>query len=125
MKIMRLLLSDVLAGQGYTVLEAADGDAALLLSQEHDQDSIHILVTDVVMPGMGGIDLAQKGREIHPDIRVLYTSGYAGDQPMPFDASDSSADFLQKPFDIDTLVRMVGGANGRISVGIIAPHLLI
>jgi PAS domain S-box-containing protein len=72
---VRRLARNVLANQGYTVLDARDGDEALAIAQKY-RGPIHLLITDVVMPGMGGRDLAIRLATERPKIRVLYTSGY-------------------------------------------------
>jgi CheY-like chemotaxis protein len=72
---VRRLARDVLTRKGYSVLEARDGDEALTLARR-ERGAIHLLVTDVVMPGLSGRDLAERLNLERPDMRVLYTSGY-------------------------------------------------
>jgi len=88
---------------GYKVLEAGDGEAALQIAKQY-KDEIHVLLTDVVMPKMGGHALAKRLLVLRPDVRVLYISGYA-----EYTATDSyEGGFrLQKPFTMDTLARKV------------------
>jgi CheY-like chemotaxis protein len=75
---VRRLATAVLRSQGYRVLEAAHGNAALVLA-ERQSEPIHLVLSDVVLPGMNGRELAERLRVLHPDIKVLYTSGYTED----------------------------------------------
>jgi PAS domain S-box-containing protein len=93
---VRRLAGEVLRRWGYTVLEARDGEEALAIARSHP-GVIHLLITDIVMPGLGGRALADKLTENHPAVRVLYTSGYAPDL-MLGDIIDSGLPFLPKPF---------------------------
>lgn len=70
----------VLTARGYEVLEADNGPLALALLEEHP--SIALLLTDIVMPGMNGWDLAHRAKQRRPDLRVLYTSGYMDKIPI-------------------------------------------
>lgn len=105
--VVRSLISDILRGQGYDVLEAADGIAAEHISQEHSQGEIDLLITDVVMPRMSGPELSKRVQTIHPGIKVLYISGYTGEDLVESGFFKSELDFLPKPFRIDDLVRKV------------------
>ncbi len=82
---------------GYTVLEARNAVDAFLLSNQQG-GPIHLLLTDVVMPGMSGTDLAQQLTGLRPDMKVLYTSAYKDDLGVMEGLSPSKADFLPKPF---------------------------
>jgi two-component system cell cycle sensor histidine kinase/response regulator CckA len=95
----------VLKRWGYTVLDARDGEEALAVARSHD-GIIHLLITDAVMPGLGGRALAVKLTEDHPFVRVLYTSGYAMDVMVRAGIRES-VPFLPKPFLPLDLVRMV------------------
>ncbi|MCP4514842.1 MAG: response regulator, partial [Delftia sp.] len=75
---VRLVTRQFLRDSGYTVLEAARGDEALRLCEQR-QGPIHLLLTDVIMPGMSGDQLAEHLAQIRPDMRVLYLSGYLDD----------------------------------------------
>ena len=77
--IVRELTVQILESDGYQVLEAMNGTEALRIAGEHGAP-IHLLLTDVVMPGMNGRELANELRLHHPDMRVLFMSGY-DDQP--------------------------------------------
>jgi CheY-like chemotaxis protein len=103
----------ILTEQGYQLLSASSGAEAVRLASEHS-GPIHLLLTDVVMPHLSGPELAHRLVEKRPEMRVLYTSGYAADTVAQEDARASRAAFLQKPYVLDTLlakVREVLGAS--------------
>lgn len=103
---LRTLTRDVLAESGYKVLEADSGARALEIAQQH-QGPIHLLLTDVVMPGMSGPALAEKLAASRPDTRVLYMSGYT-DRAIGQQGMLGSGSFLvQKPYTRDNLNRRV------------------
>lgn len=104
--IVRALSREVLQESGYNVLDAPDGDSALLVSQEYN-GPIHLLVTDVVMPGMGGLALREKIVEFYPQIKVLYVSGYTDDAVVKYGVLHEEVNFLQKPFSPDSLASKV------------------
>ncbi len=93
---VRAVVARVLRGAGYTVLEAADGEEALRLAGS--RGAIDLLVSDVVMPHMGGEDLAGKLRAAHPGLKVLFVSGYTESGGALRGALDENMAFLQKPF---------------------------
>ncbi|HET8712061.1 MAG TPA: PAS domain S-box protein [Gemmatimonadales bacterium] len=95
-----------LEAQGYVVLAASDATTALRLVERHG-GTIHLLLTDVVMPGMSGRDLADQLASRRPGIRVLYMSGYPGDAIVQHGELPSGSAFLQKPFSPDGLARKV------------------
>jgi len=103
---VRLLVRGVLETAGYTVLEARNGEDALVISNAH-REHIHLLVTDVVMPKMSGPELAQQMAPLRREMKVLFMSGYADDAIVQHGVLDSNAGFLQKPFTPDVLVRKV------------------
>ncbi len=92
---------------GYTVLKAKNGKAALSLYREKKDTPIHLLITDVVMPGMNGRDLAEKIKKIRPEISVLFISGYTEDAIVHHGVLDDGIPFLQKPFKVMDLARKV------------------
>jgi two-component system, cell cycle sensor histidine kinase and response regulator CckA len=110
---VRQLVRETLQSRGYRVLEAENGNAALDLAAAHS-DTIHLVVTDVVMPGLSGHELAQKLLASRPSMKVLYLSGYAEDAITNQRATSQNA-FLQKPFTLQALSRKVrevlGAAN--------------
>ena len=87
---------------GYTVLTAADGEEGLELAQNHSRP-IHLLMTDILMPKMGGIELAQRLSTLRPELKVLYTSGYTDDMGNP--QRVAGAGYLEKPFAMEDLAR--------------------
>ncbi|HZR55433.1 MAG TPA: ATP-binding protein [Terriglobales bacterium] len=104
---LRYLARQFLEQQGYMVLEAGDGDSALQLSSSH-KGPIHLLLTDVVMPGMNGRDLATQVSRARPGIKVLYMSGYTENAIGHNGTLDLGIVLLQKPFtlpDLKTKVR--------------------
>jgi two-component system, cell cycle sensor histidine kinase and response regulator CckA len=103
---VRRMTRQMLEMSGYTVLEAASGSEAILIGERHDEP-IHILVTDVVMPHMSGRELVDRMRQMRPELRVLYISGYTDDEIVHHGIPDASVDFLQKPFTGDDLTRRV------------------
>ena len=103
---VRDLALRVLQMQGYTVLEARNGAEALQLASQYT-NSIHLLLTDVVMPGQSGKDLAEKLSESWPNLQVLYMSGYTDDAIAHHGVLDSGVAFLQKPFTSITLARKI------------------
>lgn len=87
----------VLQRQGYRVLHASTGAQALIVAAQHE-GPLHLLVTDVVMPGMNGRELATKLRAVRPDLRVLYTSGYSDDIIGHHGVLGAGVEFLPKPY---------------------------
>jgi CheY-like chemotaxis protein len=104
---VRDLALRLLRQQGYTVLEAANGVEALHVAQEHGGEKIHLLLTDVVMPQMGGKELADQLKIFRPDVKVLYTSGYTDDAIVHHGVLEPGTHFLQKPFSLKTLSHKV------------------
>lgn len=103
---VRRLARRTLEDFGYTVLEAGDGWDALKVSAEH-RGPIHLLVTDTIMPNMGGCELAKRMVQAHPKLKVLYTSGYTDEAIIRHGVLTSGLPFLQKPFTPQTLARKV------------------
>ncbi|MGC2194415.1 MAG: ATP-binding protein [Terriglobales bacterium] len=99
---LRRLTRQFLENQGYTVVEAADGAAAVQICVAH-QGTIHLLLTDVIMPGMNGRELAQRVSEIRPNMRVLYMSGYTENAIGHNGTLDAGITLLQKPFTLHAL----------------------
>jgi len=95
-----------LEAHGYVVLAATDAAAAMRIVERHG-GTIHLLVTDVVMPGLSGRELADRLTSRRPGIRVLYMSGYPGDAVVQHGALPLGSAFLQKPFSADGLARKV------------------
>jgi PAS domain S-box-containing protein len=102
---VRRLIVDLLRGAGYAVLEAADAEQAIAIGAEH-AGAIHLLLTDMVMPGMNGRKLTEALRRSHPESKVLLMSGYS-ESLVSADPLDRSIRYLQKPFTPEHLTRVV------------------
>ncbi len=101
---VRKLTKRVLAARGYTVLAARNGAEALEIVDRH-ATQIHLMITDVVMPGMNGRELAQLACARRSDLKVLYVSGYTGEAVLQHRLLEPGVAFLQKPFTPDVLAR--------------------
>jgi two-component system, cell cycle sensor histidine kinase and response regulator CckA len=101
-KGVRELAREYLEMSGYTVIEAEDGHTALELASMH-AGTIHLLMTDVVMPGISGRELAERVKRLRPKISVLYMSGYTDQAVVHHGILDMDAVLLQKPFTLATL----------------------
>jgi CheY-like chemotaxis protein len=105
-QIVRKLAREVLEMHGYQVLEAANGSAAILISERHKQP-IHLLISDVIMPELSGWELANRLAIVHPEIKVLYMSGYMDATSLLHRSMEAKLSFLQKPFTPDARARKV------------------
>ncbi len=103
---VRGLLANVLQFRGYTILEARNGKDALDVARKHGKP-IHMLVTDLVMPEIGGLALARELSAHHPELRVLFVSGYTEDASLLSAELRGNSYFLPKPFLPGELTRMV------------------
>ena len=103
---VRRLARRVLERGGYTVLEASDGEEALRVAESY-RGPIHLLVTDVVMPRLGGRDLAARLLARRPGLRVLYVSGYTEEAVQRHGVLDPGTGFVEKPFTADLLAERV------------------
>jgi CheY-like chemotaxis protein len=112
---VRAMARDALAGDGYHVIEAANGELAMRAAEGH-LDRIALVLTDVVMPVMGGRELAAKLRALRPELKVLFTSGYASDPDTVGHARAFGAGFIQKPFVPSSLRRAVREAIDKLEV---------
>jgi PAS domain S-box-containing protein len=99
---LRYLARQYLEKQGYKVIEAADGAVAMQIAVAHEA-VIHLLLTDVIMPGMNGRELAQRISEIRPNVKVLYMSGYTENVIGHNGTLDAGVRLLQKPFNLRDL----------------------
>jgi CheY-like chemotaxis protein len=97
---LRKLMKELLQAEGYTVLESADGPSAIATSKTHTE-TIHLLVTDMVMPRMQGRELAMQLRQQRPGLKVLYVTGDADPSTL------EDARVLEKPFMPATLLREI------------------
>ena len=99
---LRYLARQYLEKQGYKVIEAADGAVAMQIAVAHEA-VIHLLLTDVIMPGMNGRELAQRIAEIRPNVKILYMSGYTENVIGHNGMLDAGIRLLQKPFNLRDL----------------------
>ncbi|HTR78557.1 MAG TPA: response regulator, partial [Gemmatimonadaceae bacterium] len=109
---VRRLMRRVLRDRGYAVLEAAEPAEAIALADRHGR-GIALMVTDVVMPGMSGPELARLLSARHAQLLVLYTSGYTDDAIVNHGVLEAGVNYLQKPFTPDALVRKVRAVLDR------------
>lgn len=102
--VVRNLCVQVLERLGYKVLYASNGAASIGIAQEYG-DRIDLLMTDVVMPGMNGSELATRLVILHPETRVLFTSGYTDDAIVHHGVLDAGVSFIGKPYTPSALAR--------------------
>ncbi len=106
--VVRDLARRVLERQGYTVLACSAGEEAVALAEQHEQP-IDLLLTDVVMPGMRGYEVAELVSASRPEIKILYMSGYA-EEALVGRAAFAGSALIEKPFAVDALARRVRDA---------------
>jgi two-component system cell cycle sensor histidine kinase/response regulator CckA len=109
---LRYLVKRTLSSVGYTVLMAENGPTALRLLEDLGGE-VDLLLTDIVMPEMSGHQLAERGRLLNPNLRVLYMSGYTEDEVSRRSLHDHQEAFVPKPFTVTSLTRGVSRALGR------------
>jgi CheY-like chemotaxis protein len=103
---VRKLTAEILGRQGYRVLEASHGDEALLIHERYD-GPIHLVLVDVVMPGMNGSELAKRLAFLRPETKILYMSGYTDNAIVHHGVLEKGVNYVQKPFTMDALARKV------------------
>jgi CheY-like chemotaxis protein len=103
---VRKLAAQILKKQGYKVLEALQGGDALLICEQH-RNAVHLMLTDVVMPGMSGHHLAKRLESLQPGMKILYMSGYADNAIAQHGVLGEGVNYIQKPFTVDGLARKV------------------
>ena len=103
---LRKLAQECLENKGYRVLAAKDAQEALTISKQN-RGPIHLLLTDVVLPGTGGRELARQLVLMHPETRVLYMSGYTDNAIVHHGVLEPGIAFLQKPFTVNNLWQKV------------------
>jgi len=114
--ILELCVS-LLRTLGYNVLEATRGDEALRIAKTQSGE-IHMVLSDVVMPGMNGLEVAARLRAIRPDLKVLYMSGYRSDAVTERLEHEPGSEFIEKPFDLNSLavkIRILIDRNAKDS----------
>jgi PAS domain S-box-containing protein len=102
---LRELVVELLEEGGYKVLEATDVEAAMNIAKT--KRTIHLLLTDVIMPAMGGGDLAAHLKKLRPELRILFMSGYSGDQVADHGILEAETNLLEKPFTKHSLLSKV------------------
>ena len=110
---VRRLVSRMLRGFGYHVLEAANGEEALAAAAAH-AGPVHLLITDVVMPEMSGRELGAELKRLRPEIRVLYMSGYTGNAIARRGLLEEGVAFIEKPFTAESLAGKVRDTLGSV-----------
>ena len=105
-KPIREILKRFLKKEGYTVLTAEDGTNALEIARSHEE-TIDLLITDVVMPGINGKELSDQTIKLFPRMKVLFVSGYTSDLLKGHDIAEGSMSFLAKPFNTKQLLQRI------------------
>ena len=103
---VRSVTRKILARHGYNVLEAANGSEALSILEKHDGE-VHLLLTDIVMPGVSGLELAAQLVTWRPDLSVLYMSGHTDEAVVHHRVFESGMAFIQKPFTPNALLQVI------------------
>jgi CheY-like chemotaxis protein len=104
--VVRHLMRDVLRTHGYQVLMAADGCEALAIAAQH-AGPIDLVLSDVVLPGIGGLEVIERMAEVRPRARVMLMSGYADDAIAAYGVLDPSITLINKPFQLHELTQSV------------------
>ena len=105
-ELVRRVARRILQHYGYTILEASTGKEALVIGEQYP-GPIHLLLTDVMMPEMGGKELVNHWKDQHPETKVIFTSGYTENAIVHNGTLDPNIHFIQKPYRPDALARMV------------------
>jgi DNA-binding NtrC family response regulator len=103
-EMLRELICDSLRRYGYSVIEAPNGAEALRIGKQH-QGPLHLMLTDVVMPGIDGMYLANRLTSLFPELRVLFMTGYTNSVLANSGAQHPNLNFIEKPFKPSELVR--------------------
>jgi CheY-like chemotaxis protein len=109
---VRALTSRILRDRGFTVIEALDGNEALAIA-DHHSGPIHLVLTDVIMPGISGVSLVSKLETKRAGIKAIYISGYADNAIVHQGILNPDVDFVQKPFSVDKLLAHVKKALNK------------
>ncbi len=120
---VRRATAEFLRRQGYNVLEAKDGLDALAVARKH-RSTIHLVVSDVVMPNMSGGQLAKELAQMRPDAKLLFVSGYAGKTVLNHKVVDLDTNFLQKPYTLKQLSLKIRSALNRGANPTVSQHNL-
>ena len=104
---VRVSTAEWLRNGGYNVLEATDGPEAILIGEQYTEGKVDVLVTDVIMPGMGGKHLAEKITEARAGIRTIYVSGYGEESLLSQGLLEPGVPFVQKPINLAALTSTI------------------
>jgi two-component system cell cycle sensor histidine kinase/response regulator CckA len=110
---VRAVVADILRSYGYCVLEAANGADALVIAKDLDRH-IDLLLTDVIMPGMTGLELADHLKLLRPETPVLFMSGYTSNNALGEYVSRSQNSYIQKPFTPSSLAAKIRESLGDL-----------
>ena len=110
--MVRSVIRRILERQGYVVLDAAGGEEALRICEERGRE-IHLVLTDMIMPGMTGAELARRAAPLCPNAQVLCMSGYTDDEVFRRGLLDGHTAFVQKPFTAEALAAKVRAVLDR------------
>lgn len=108
--MLRIVAAETLEEAGFTVSEAGDGDSALAILKS--DPSIDLLVSDIKMPGLNGIELAEAGLKLRPELKVLLMTAYAT-ETLPDSLRAHGLEILRKPFDLDRLSALALNLVGK------------
>jgi PAS domain S-box-containing protein len=103
---VRKLAGKILEKQGYRILETFNGDDALVACERH-KSPIHLMLADIVMPGMSGPELAELLKPLYPEMKILYMSGYTDNAVVRHGVLEKGVNYIQKPFTLEGLARKV------------------
>jgi PAS domain S-box-containing protein len=104
--VVREIATAILTNFGFKVLQASDGSEALEIFREHSDD-ISLVLTDITMPVMGGLETLRNLRQIDPGIKVILSSGYSEEDALSAQTGEKLADFIQKPYKANDLISKV------------------
>ena len=116
---LRAMMRDYLQGKGYVVLDSGDPLRAIEMVADKPPRTIDLLLTDIVLPNITGVKLAEKIAASFPGIKVLYISGYTADAIVPDTARSAEFAFLAKPFSLQALGRKV---RATLDAALVASH---
>ena len=105
--LIRSLVALALTGAGFEVFQTTNGEEALELVEAHPDRPLHLLITDMVMPRIGGNELASRLKAIHPGLRILFCSGHPKENVIQEHWGDETIPFLRKPFTATVLLETI------------------
>lgn len=105
--MVRNMIATILKGHGYNVLVAVDGQDALEVTKTNQQEEINLLLTDIEMPKMNGLELVRQFRKECPEAKIILMSGFTEDPSLKDAKSQQNTEFISKPFSPQTLTQKV------------------